>query len=96
MARNEMLKGKIIQLMNRKLAEFKELQEVEVEVDGEMTIEMAEKPVADLVQFLTELTKTKIKTAVIISLQADKADLVARHSADEANFDEAITGIDSL
>jgi len=76
----EQIKGKIIQLLNRELVKFKD----------------PEKTVLELVGFLTGLTVTKIKTAVLNSLEEDRAALMAEHDLATAAYDDAIAGIGSL
>jgi len=93
---NEQIIGKIIRLVNRKMAEFKQPREVETEVGGEVKIELVERTPKEVIDFLTGLNKTKIVKAVKAEIAAEQADDRAKFEQKDSNHSEAITGIDSL
>lgn len=80
----ELLERRIKKVIISKLASVIEVYKTE------------EKSRAELITFLTGLTKTKIKAAVVAHLNAEKSAVQAKGLANMASIDELITEINSL
>jgi len=77
---DEQLKGLIIRMTNQALSQFKD----------------PEKTPADIVVFLSGLTKAKIKAAVKKAIQEERAKKEEQQADQIARYDEAIAAIDAL